>query len=480
MKTRTCDVAIIGAGSAGLSARSAALAAGAKVLLIDHGPGGTTCARVGCMPSKLLLAAAHAAYAVQNAYRFGVGVAGGIEVDGAAVMARVRRERDRFVAAVLKTVESLGEDEMLRGSAHFDGPTQLTVDCEDERVRVKARSIIIATGSSSRFVKALENVSQRVLTNETIFELQTLPRSLAVLGGGPLGLELAQGMARLGVKVVLFDQADKLGGLRDPATLDAARKIFSEALDLRLKTEILSACEIDSGVQLNWRDVAGAEHAESFEYVLAAAGRMPNLAKLGLQNSGLVLDQHGVPRFDAKTLQCGDSAVFIAGDVDADRPVLHEASNEGRVAGANAARYPKVESSPRMTLLAITFSDPNIAAIGISYSQAKAANALIGEASYDDQGRAKVFLQNSGLIRIYGDENGLLLGAEMIGPAVEHSAHLLAWCVQQKLKASEVLRFPFYHPTFEEGLRSALRDLCKKSGSLHRSEHDAIAFGPAG
>jgi len=479
MKTRTCDVAIIGAGSAGLSARSTALAAGAKVLLIDHGPVGTTCARVGCMPSKLLLAAAHAAHSVQNAHRFGVGVLGGIEVDGAAVMARVRRERDRFVATVLKTTEFLGEDEMLRGSARFDRPMQLIVDCKDDRIHVEARTIIIATGSSSRIVKPLENVPQRVLTNETIFELQTLPRSLAVLGAGPLGLELAQGMARLGVKVVLFDQADKLGGLRDPATLEAARKIFGEALDLRLKTEILSAVETDSGVQLHWRDANGVEHRQTFEYVLAAAGRTPNLAKLGLEKSGLTLDEHGVPRFDPATLQCGDNAVFISGDADANRSVLHEASSEGRIAGANAASYPKVESSPRMTLLAITFSDPNIAAVGMSYSQAQAANTLIGEASYDDQGRAKVFLQNTGLIRIYGDKNGLLLGAEMIGPAVEHSAHLLAWCVQQKLKASEVLRFPFYHPTFEEGLRTALRDLCKKVGSLHRSEHDVIVLGPA-
>ncbi|MDB5986889.1 MAG: dihydrolipoyl dehydrogenase [Nevskia sp.] len=476
MKTLVCDVAIIGAGSAGLAANSAAHAAGATVLLIDRGPGGTTCARVGCMPSKLLLAAGDAAYAAQSAHRFGVSLPAGIAVDGAAVMARVRRERDRFVGSVLDGVAHIPADRKLLGSARFYGPNSLIVD---DQTRVEARSIVIATGSTSLVPQQLDAVKARVLTNETVFELATLPASLAVLGAGPLGLELAQGMARLGVKVALFDHGDKLGGLRDPSLLGVARKIFGAALDLRLRSEIQSASEAAAGVALKWRDAAGAEHVETFEYILVAAGRTPNLSELALERAGLALDPHGTPMFDRTTLQCGDSAIFIAGDADHDRPVLHEASAEGRIAGANAASYPKLDATARMTPLVIVFSDPNIAAIGVPFEQAKATAVVIGEASYEDQGRAKVFLQNAGLIRIYGDHEGRLLGAEMLGPAVEHSAHLLAWCVQQKLKAHEVLKFPFYHPTFEEGLRSALRDLCGKVGSLRKMERDSITFGPA-
>ncbi len=475
MRTLKCDVAVIGAGSAGLSARSAAVAVGAHTVLIEQGPGGTTCARVGCMPSKLLIAASQAADSVHKAPHFGVSVAG-YRVEGREVMARVRRERDRFVASVMESVERIPANGKLSGTAQFESATRLQID---DHTVVDARSIVIATGSRSTIPDVLSSVKRGVLTNESIFELDTLPRSLAVLGAGPLGLELAQAMARLGVRVALFDLGDRIAGLRDPAVLDVARKIFGEQLDLRLKVQLDHAHEVADGVELTWRDAGGEPHSEVFEYVLAAAGRAPNLQLLALERSGLQLDSHGTPVFDRATLQCGTQPVFIAGDANHERAVLHEASAEGRIAGTNAATFPDVKAHARMTPLAIVFSDPNVAAIGLSFEQAQRQGAQVGHASYDDQGRAKVFLQNAGLIHLWGDDKGRLIGGEMVGPAVEHSAHLLAWCIQQKLSAREVLAMPFYHPSFEEGLRTALRELCGKTGTLGTSEQDVMTYGPA-
>jgi dihydrolipoamide dehydrogenase len=143
--------------------------------------------------------------------------------------------------------------------------------------------------------------------------------------------------------------------------------------------------------------------------------------------------------------------------------VLHEAADEGALAGANAARYPDVLAHVRRTPLEIVFSDPQIALVGKPFEALRHEEVEIGEVSYADQGRAVVMAKNEGLVRIYaGIEGDRLLGAEMFGPRVENLAHLLAWAVQAQLDVERALAMPFYHPVLEEGLRTALRDLCAR------------------
>lgn len=202
----TCDVAVIGAGTAGIAAERAARKAGARTLLIDPEFRGTLCANTGCMPSKLLIAASHAAHAARRAPVFGVHP-GDPVIDGPAVMARVRAERDRFVDFTRETFDDLPEGTAVRARARFVGPSELMLD--DGR-RVQARAVVIATGSQAQIPEPFRDLGPRILTNETIFELPDLPDSLAVIGGGPIGLELAQAMGRLGVPVTLFDQGTRL------------------------------------------------------------------------------------------------------------------------------------------------------------------------------------------------------------------------------------------------------------------------------
>ncbi|MGD8907638.1 MAG: FAD-dependent oxidoreductase, partial [Gammaproteobacteria bacterium] len=195
METRQVDVAIIGAGTAGLNARRAVEREGGRPLLIESGPYGTTCARVGCMPSKLVIAAADVAHEIDGAARFGIRVPE-YEVDGSAVMDRVRSERDRFAGGVVRDTEALPEEQRLRGHARFTGPTSLLVD---NRVEVKARAVIIAAGSSPHIPPPFEGIRDRILTNDDVFELERLPSTLAVVGTGIIGLELGQALHRLGV-----------------------------------------------------------------------------------------------------------------------------------------------------------------------------------------------------------------------------------------------------------------------------------------
>jgi dihydrolipoamide dehydrogenase len=179
------DLVVLGAGTAGLRARVVARARGLRVLLVDPGPLGTTCARVGCMPSKLLIAAAEAAHAAEGAHRFGADLPRKAQVDGPAVMARVRRERDRFVGFTLETTDQLGEDELWRGRGRLLGGGQVGVTGADgaERV-VSAGAVVIATGSRPQIFPMFAALGDRMIVNDDVFDWTDLPRSVAVVGAG--------------------------------------------------------------------------------------------------------------------------------------------------------------------------------------------------------------------------------------------------------------------------------------------------------
>ncbi|RZM33138.1 MAG: dihydrolipoyl dehydrogenase [Sphingomonas sp.] len=464
MTKLTCDVAIIGAGTAGLAAERSARRNGASTLLIDEGFGGTTCASVGCMPSKLLIAAGNAMHAVAQASTFGVEASG--KVDGVAVMTRVRTLRDAFVAGVEESIDKLPDEVKIEARAKFAGATILSLSDGRE---VHAKSVVIATGSSPAIPEMFDAVRDRVLTNESIFELADLPQSIGVVGAGALGLELAQAMARLGVDTMVFDTGETIGGLKDHHVAEAYREILSREMPILLGVKLTVEPDGD-GVRLAWTGSASGEHR--FDYLLVATGRPPRVKDIGLETTGLALDDHGMPDYDPDTMQCGTAPIFIAGDADHDRAVLHEASSEGMIAGRNAASYPEVTPGKRSVPFAITFTHPNVAVIG-TVAGDDDADSVIGTASYDDQGRAKVEACNAGLVRFYADRrDGRLTGASMAGPAVEHSAHLIAWAIQSGWTATEVLDLPFYHPTFEEGMKSALRSICSEVHSPTPPDRD--------
>ncbi|MEO8344156.1 MAG: dihydrolipoyl dehydrogenase [Betaproteobacteria bacterium] len=459
MRNRTADVAILGAGTAGLGAYRAAKAAGKNALLFEGGVGGTTCARVGCMPSKLLIAPAEAAHVLARFPGFGLELEGRVKVDGKAVMARVRAERDRFVGFVTRGVDAIPEADKVQGYARFVDDRTLVVD---EIMTIHAAAIVIATGSSPSYPPAWKALGERLLTNDEIFELDDLPESVAVFGPGVIGLELGQALHRLGVRVKVFGRGGGVGPLSDPTVLGEARKIFGEEFYLDTNAHAEVAREGDE-VVVSYRALDDSAQVERFSYLLAATGRAANVAGLGLEHTTLQTDKHGVPLFDRTTLRCGDSSIFIAGDVNNDVPLLHEAADEGRIAGENAASYPLVRKGLRRAPLSVVFSDPQIAIVGNGFARLRETPHVIGEASFADQGRARVMLRNQGLLHVYADaRTGLFLGAEMLGPEAEHIGHLLAWALQMRLTVPQMLEMPFYHPVVEEGLRTALRDAQKK------------------
>ncbi|MEO6566334.1 MAG: dihydrolipoyl dehydrogenase [Casimicrobiaceae bacterium] len=449
------DVAVIGAGTAGLAAYRAARNAGKRVIVIEGGPYGTTCARVGCMPSKLLIAPADAAHAVERFPAFGLHLDGSFKVDGRAVMARVKHERDRFVGFVLRGIEGIPDADKLRGHARFIDDTTLEVDA---RLTVKAPRVVIATGSSPTYPAAWKLLGDRLVTNDDVFEWDDLPESVAVFGPGIIGLEIGQALHRLGVRVKVFGRGGGVGPLADPALLEIARRDFGEEFYLDTNANASVARDGDD-VVVTYRSRDGSNQVERFAYLLAATGRSANVRDLGLENTSAQLDEWGVPLFDRTTLRCGETSIFIAGDVNNDVPLLHEAADEGRIAGENAATYPVVRAGLRRAGLGVVFTDPQIAVIGGGHRAVRDVPHVTGQVSFEDQGRARVMLRNKGLLHVYAATgSGHFLGAEMIGPDAEHIGHLLAWALQLNLTVAQMLELPFYHPVVEEGLRTALRD----------------------
>ncbi len=310
MKTLHTDIAILGAGTAGLAAYRAAKAAGKRALLIEGGPYGTTCARVGCMPSKLLIAAAEAAHQAAHTVPFGVYVEGEVTVNGEEVMDRVKRERDRFVGFVLEGVENIPAEDKIRGYARFESDTVLRVD---DHTEIHASRVVIATGSRPSVPPPFRALGDRLVLNDDVFAWDDLPRRVAVFGPGVIGLELGQALARLGVEVRVFGVSGSLGGISDPQVRHSARKIFQQEFYLDPDARVLETQRVGDEVEVRYVALDNTERTERFDYALVATGRRPNVDGLGLENTSLQLNAQGVPLFDRDTMQAGESAIFIAG-----------------------------------------------------------------------------------------------------------------------------------------------------------------------
>jgi dihydrolipoamide dehydrogenase len=478
MRVAQVDVAIIGAGTAGLAAYDAARAAGATAMLIEGGAYGTTCARVGCMPSKLLIAAANAVHAVETARGFGVHHDGAVRIDGRALMDRVRRERDRFVDFVLHDVERIPETDRLRGRAAFVDDHTLAVG---GHTRVIARTAVIATGSRPTHAASLDVLGDRVIVSDDVFDWPDLPQSVAVIGPGIIGLELGQALHRLGIHVAILGRGGRVGPISDPEVLAYSIAAFKEEFTLEPDARIADVRRDGDRVTIHRITLNGARQVETFDYVLVSNGRTPNVQGIGLEKTSVKLDARGVPFYDPLTAQTlnadesgGDgSPIFIAGDAGNFMPLLHEAVDEGRIAGENAARVAlgkPVIAGLRRAPIGVVFTDPQIGIVGRGFRSLQPGSFATGQVNFEDQGRARILLRNKGLMNVYAETaTGLFLGAEMLAPGGEHLAHLLAWALQNRMTIEQMLEMPYYHPVLEEGLRTALQDVNAKLQAARRA-----------
>lgn len=455
MEERQVDVAIIGVGSAGLYTMSKVRPAGKSVVLINGGELGTTCARVGCMPSKAAIQVAEDFHRKAIFARCGIEGKESLSIDVEEALEYVRDLRDNFVDRVTgNSTDNMPPEMLIEGRASFIDANTLAIDNGE---RVRANKIVIATGSRPVVPEAWKAFGDRVVTTDEFFELEELPKSIAVVGLGVIGLEIGQSMSRLGVDVVGVDMTDTIGGISDPEVAKTAIDIVGKEFPLWLG----AAAEISEEADGRLKVTAG-ENSVVVDKVFASLGRRPNVDNMGLENIGAEIAANGVPVHNTNTMQLGDLPVFIAGDATSDRPLLHEAGDEGRIAGFNAAND-SITAFKRKTSINITFADPNIVQVGTRFADLDPETTCVGQVQMAPVGRALIMGKNKGIIRVYADKaTGVVIGAEMIAAKGENLAHLLAWCITENMTVGKMLQMPFYHPVIEEALQAALNDLYSK------------------
>ncbi len=449
MPAKDLDVAIIGAGTAGLSARSEVARVTDNYLVFDPGPLGTLCARTACMPSKALLQSAHDFHRRHDFDRLGIDGSDALRVDGARVLAETRKLRDTLVSGVLESMADWRASHLVNTAARFDAHGVLHAD--DRQFR--PRATVIATGAQPIVPPEWrDKFTTRLRTSDDIFELATLPRRMAVIGLGPVGLELGQAFARLGVSVTGFDPSETIGGLQDPVLQPRlARALAPEMTIIHAEAEPVEGP--DGAVTMTW-DGGRVD----VDCVLVAMGRAPDHAASGIDALGAV-PHDSAARFHCVDLDQRQMGLYLAGDAGPGPALLHEATDEGRIAGYHAARATAPDCR-RRTPLGIVFCQPQIALAGETWGDLadRRDTLAIGEACFDGSGRTLVSREAGGAIRLYAERaSARLLGAAILGPDAEHLAHLLAFAIGQKVGLEDLLQMPAYHPTHEEVLRGAVR-----------------------
>ncbi len=445
------DVAVIGAGHAGLNAIKEVRKVTDNWVLINGGPLGTTCARIGCMPSKVAIQLADT-YKMRDKLK-GYGVSGGdaLALDRPAALEHVRDLRDTFVDLVLaNTTDEMDAEHLIQDYAELLDAHRLRVG---ER-EISADAIVVATGARSVVPNAWRaEFADGILTADDIFEQEELPASVAVIGLGPIGLEIGQALHRLGVAVTGVDHGQRLSRIQDPAVNRAAVDIFQREFPLWFGDEPrVERC--DGGFR-----VRAGERETVVEKLFLALGRQPSLERLRLDRLGVPVDDHGVPSYDPETLRVGRTSVYMAGDAAGGIANLQRAAAQGRIAGFNAVHRRKRRWLAK-TPMAIVFSEPNIATVGMPWSDFDERRMAVAQQRFGPVGRALIMGQNRGLLRVYAARrSGRILGASMVGPRCEHLAHLLAWAIEEKMTVERALEMPFYHPVIEEALQDALLEL---------------------
>lgn len=441
-------VIIIGAGTSGLTARREVAKTTDEYLVIDDSPLGTTCARVGCMPSKVLIQVANDFYRREKFTEMGISGSDKLNLDTKKVMEHVRSLRDRFVRGVRGGMESWEGAHLLRGRAKFIDKNTVEVDGEMYR----AEKFVLAPGSRPVMPPPWSDFKEHILTTDQVFELKELPESIMVIGLGVIGVEIGQALNRLGVNVIGATIGKGIGGTTDPEIQDYIAKSIEKEFSIFYNGAKIKRVSGNGKIEVE-------ADGKLFEVdkVLASVGRRSNVDLLGLENTGISLNERGMPEFSSSTLKLVDAPhMTFPGDVNGDRPILHEAADEGIIAGHNTVN--EEQCFKRRVSIGVTFTDPNIAFVGKRFADLD-EDYVVGRVSFEGQGRSIVKLKEIGLLHVYvSKKTSEILGAEFMAPDGEHLAHLLSWAIAMKLTVFEALKMPFYHPVIEEGVRTALRN----------------------
>lgn len=444
------DICVIGAGSGGLTVAAAAASFGVPVVLIEKGLMGGDCLNYGCVPSKALIAAARHAHDMRHGKLFGIA-----DVEPQIDFAAVQRHVEAVIGAIApndseERFTRLGVT-VIRAPASFIDDR--TVQAGSQQIR--ARRFVIATGSSPKVPDVPGLAEAGFLTNETIFDLAERPDHLGIIGAGPVGIELAQAYARLGVRVTVFE-AGQAFGREDPdlaAIVLAALK--RDGVSLMTGAELASVERGGDGI-----DVRGEQARKPFELVvshlLVATGRQANVEGLGLDKAGVVFTERGVT-VDAG-LRTSNKRVYAIGDVAGGAQFTHVAGYHGGLVLRPLLFRLKARTRPEI-LPRVTYSDPEIASVGLTEREAKDKRQRFRVLTWTfaENDRAQAEHATEGLIKVVAGRGGRVLGASIAGRNAGELIHVWALAVSKGLKVSDIAGYVAPYPTMGEiGKRAAV------------------------
>jgi len=453
---RDYDLIVIGGGAAGLAAAQAGAAARARTLLVAEGEIGGECTFTGCVPSKTLIEAAARGAAFTEA------------------TAEVRRAVATIAATETPAVLSRRGIEVLRGRAAFRSPREITVDGSV----LRARGFVVATGSRPAVPPVSGLAGVPYLTNENVFDLTCLPASLAILGAGAVGCELAQAFARLGSQVTLIEAAPRLLPAAEPAVAEVLSQVFAaEGITVRTGSavETISSIPNGSGCLLRLHDSAEVAAAK----LLVAAGRTPNTPDLGLASAGIRLDGRGALVVD-RTLATTARGVYAAGDVTGQIMLVSGATHEGHVAAVNAVTNGETRKVAHAWVPTGSFTDPEYGAIGMREQECRDAGIDYETAVIwcEDLTRAIIDDRTAGFCKLIADRGThKFLGAHIVGERAVETVQMMATIMAGGLTVEQVADLELAFPTYSAIILMAARDLKYKLDPEYASLHQSGMVG---
>jgi dihydrolipoamide dehydrogenase len=447
------DLVVIGAGPGGYVCAIRAAQLGMKVACVEkRATLGGTCLNVGCIPSKALLQASEKFHeAGHGLAAFGVKV-GKVELDLAAMMAH----KDKVVDANVKGVEFLfrkNKVEWVKGAARIAGPGRVAVG---ERV-LEARAIVIATGSEVSPLRGIDIDEKKVVSSTGALELGAVPKAMAVIGGGVIGLEMASVWQRLGAKVTVVEFLDRiLPGMDGEVSKQTQRILARQGIEFRLSTKVTGADKGGAGVALSLEPAAGGETSElKVDVVLVAVGRRPHVEGLGLKEAGVALDDKGRIATDAH-FETSVKGIYAIGDAIAGPMLAHKAEDEGvAVAEILAGQKPHVNYD---AIPGVVYTWPEVAAVGATEEQLRQAGTAyrVGKFPFTANGRARAMNMTDGFVKILADKaTDRVLGVHIVGPNAGDLIAELALAMEFGASAEDIARTCHAHPTLNETVKEA-------------------------
>lgn len=453
------DVVIIGGGAGGLFAASVANGLGAKVCLIEKNRLGGDCTWYGCMPSKALLKSAQVAHLFKRYGEFGLDIPGGFNVDASRVMAHVRDVIEEIATHHPAEVFQKKGIKVIFGSPKFIDQKSLEINSQ----RITAKKFILCTGSHP-VVPPIEGLREiDYLTNENIFALEKLPDILIVLGGGPIGVELAQALNRLGVKVyiiemferILFKEDKEIAAILEKTVRREGIQVLTSTKAVKFSKDNGKVCvtiEAQNKKPLSTYEVAkGKQDTICADKVLVAVGRAPNTGGLDLEKAGVEYSKTGIKVNEF--LQTTNENIFACGDVVGPYMFSHVASYQAQICVRNALfkriAWGKVNYQNAVWA---TFSEPEVAHLGLTEEEARAKykNIPIYKTEYSSSDRAVTDLEKGGLIKVITDKKGFILGAHIAGAQASEIIQGFLLAKSFKIPLFRLSQALFIYPTLSE------------------------------